>query len=132
MPSEPSDNSAQPAAQGRSAERGRPFPKGTSGNPGGRPKWERHLRKALSAGSPDVAELLLGLIRGNIRNVIRTDDGDLIEVDPHMKERLKAAELWLAYMVAKPKEASSEDKKPERRPWTDEQVENALRKLDAH
>ena len=103
MPSD-ADKSAQEPAQGRSAERGRPFPRGTSGNPGGQPKWLRKLRKDLAAGSPDAAKLLLGLIRGDIRNVVRTEDGDLIEVDPHMKDRLKAAELWFAYMVPKPKQ----------------------------
>lgn len=103
MPNEP-DSTAQNAAQGRSAERGRPFPKGKSGNPGGQPKWLRKLRKELAAGSSDAAKLIVGLLRGDIRNLVTTEDGMVIEVDPQMKDRLKAAELWFSYMVPKPKQ----------------------------
>lgn len=103
MSSEPRDLSAGASPQTPSRQAGR-FPKGVSGNPSGQPKWLRALRKQLIAGSPDVAKLLLGLIRGDIKNLVTTEDGNVIEVDPHMKERLKAAELWLGYMVPKPKQ----------------------------
>lgn len=93
---EPQNSSAQD-------DKGR-FRKGVSGNPGGQPKWLRKLRKDLIAGAPDAAKLLIGLMRGDIKNLVTTEDGTVIEVDPHMKERLKAAELWLAYMVPKPKQ----------------------------
>ena len=102
---EPSDSSGPATPQNSVPERANgKFRKGSSGNPGGQPKWLKAFRKELSAGSPDVAKLILGLIRGDIHNVVRTEDGQLIEVDPQMRDRIKAAELWFTYCCPKPKQ----------------------------
>jgi len=45
---------------GAERPRGRPFPSGTSGNPGGRPKGIREFREALEAGG--AAELMAKVI----------------------------------------------------------------------
>ena len=42
--------------------RGRPFPKGVSGNPGGRPKTIPEVKEILKAGSPDAARTLVELL----------------------------------------------------------------------
>ncbi len=42
--------------------RGRPFPKGVSGNPGGRPKSDPVVKEILKAASPDAARTLVELL----------------------------------------------------------------------
>ncbi len=42
--------------------RGRPFPKGVSGNPGGRPKTIPEVKEILKAASPDAARTLVELL----------------------------------------------------------------------
>ncbi len=42
---------------------GRPFPKGKSGNPGGRPKAEGDIRELARACGPDAIELLSAMMR---------------------------------------------------------------------
>lgn len=42
--------------------RGRPFPKGVSGNPGGRPKTIPEVKEILKAASPDAARALVELL----------------------------------------------------------------------
>lgn len=39
--------------------RGRPFPKGVSGNPGGRPKADPEVKEILRAASPEAARKLV-------------------------------------------------------------------------
>src|ERR1041385_5559334 len=63
------------AAQNSGAERkrakplGRPFPKGKSGNPGGRPKEEREVVEALRLKGLELAKALLKLALGKKPNV---------------------------------------------------------------
>lgn len=42
--------------------RGRPFQKGQSGNPGGRPKIPKDVKEMLKAAAPDAAQLLIDTI----------------------------------------------------------------------
>lgn len=42
--------------------RGRPFPKGVSGNPGGRPKMNPEVKEILKAAAPEAARLLVEMM----------------------------------------------------------------------
>lgn len=42
--------------------RGRPFPKGVSGNPGGRPKTNPEVKEILKAAAPEAARKLVEMI----------------------------------------------------------------------
>lgn len=64
---------------------GRPFPKGTSGNPGGRPKGIRALRERLEAHAEALEDALLSALE---------DD------DPRV--RLDAVKLAFSYLYGKP------------------------------
>lgn len=44
---------------------GRPFPKGTSGNPGGRPKGNEDLKEACRQHTPEAIERLVFWMRSN-------------------------------------------------------------------
>jgi hypothetical protein len=56
----PAANSAKTAA---SRPRGRPFPKGVSGNPAGRPKLPEHVREACRALTDDAVATLKEVMR---------------------------------------------------------------------
>jgi len=66
--------------------RGRPFPKGTSGNRGGRPKGYNAFRKAFRK-TEDVEE-----IRKRLKELILGDEASA---------SIAAAKLWLAYGFGK-------------------------------
>lgn len=61
--------SAQNSGAQRKRPRGRPFPKGTSGNPGGRPKEEREVVEALRLRGQELVEALLKLALAKKPNV---------------------------------------------------------------
>ena len=62
--------------------RGRPFPKGVSGNPGGRPRgFVRAIREETADGS-ELVTFMLRVLRGRVRGV-------------RLRDRLEAA-TWLA------------------------------------
>lgn len=77
---------------------------GGSLNPGGQPKWLRHLRKDLAAGSVEASKLLLSIIDGTAKDTHVTEGGVEIAISPKLKDQLKALELWFSYMVPKPKQ----------------------------
>lgn len=66
--------------------RGRPWPKGTSGNPGGRPKdWPYFRRIMREVGAPVAFEVLLAAMQGR-----------------HPLARIRAAQVVLAYAWGHP------------------------------
>lgn len=62
--------------------RGRPFPPGTSGNPGGRPKGIMQLVRELTGDGSELVEFMLRLFRGQIKS-------------SHLSDRIDACK-WLA------------------------------------
>ena len=64
---------------------GRPFPKGVSRNPGGRPRGLASYVRENTEGGAEVVELMLGVMRGDVIG------GQV----PRIRDRLDAA-TWLA------------------------------------
>ena len=48
---------------------GKPFAKGRSGNPGGRPKANPEVKEILKAASPDAARKLVGLLESRTEKI---------------------------------------------------------------
>ena len=48
---------------------GKPFPKGRSGNPGGRPKADPEVKEILKAASPAAAKKLVSLVRSRSEKI---------------------------------------------------------------
>lgn len=62
------NSGSEPARRGRGY--GRPFPKGQSPNPGGRPREERELVEALRLRGVDLANKLIELaLKGNVKAI---------------------------------------------------------------
>lgn len=49
--------------------RGRPFPKGVSGNPGGRPKIPQDVKDAIRAACPEAVQRLIGYMGHENANI---------------------------------------------------------------
>jgi len=64
---------------------GKPFPKGVSGNPGGRPRGLAAYVRENTGGGEEVVELMLGVMRGDVIG------GQV----PRIRDRMDAA-TWLA------------------------------------
>lgn len=64
---------------------GRPFPKGVSGNPGGRPKGLAERVRALTGEGEEIIRLMLSVLRGEPLNGKRS----------RLQDRMEAAR-WLA------------------------------------
>lgn len=56
------ENNGGAAEKVRNRGRGRPFKKGQSGNPGGRPKGDPAVKEMLKAATADAAKLLIDTI----------------------------------------------------------------------
>lgn len=66
------ENSGPETKRRRKPPLGRPFPKGVSGNPGGRPKEAKQLREALALeGEALLKELLRQVKEGNTAALLR-------------------------------------------------------------
>ncbi len=64
---------------------GKPFPKGTSGNPGGRPRGLAAYVRENTDGGAEIVDLMLGVMRGDVIG------GQV----PRVRDRMDAA-TWLA------------------------------------
>lgn len=83
---------------------GRPFPKGTTGNPGGRPKMSPELAEALRGRNMKSVEVLSKVQDDYLRGSHVDDEGRTHEA-PKASEAIKASEVLLAYSVGKPRES---------------------------
>jgi hypothetical protein len=76
----------------------RPFPRGVSGNPSGRPKsFARYIRNSTRSGK-ELVDFMLAVLREEAeQTVLVKADGDFVpvRVKPSVKDRLEAAR-WLA------------------------------------
>lgn len=74
------------------------FVKGQSGNPGGRPKSSFSLAAACQKYTPEVVELMVKVMRGQVirRSTRQKGDAETTHQDtPSFQDRIRAAE-WLA------------------------------------
>ena len=69
---------------------GRPWPKGVSGNPGGRPKGTAALRSKLNGAARQIVDALLDALK-----------------DPDGRVRLEAIKIAFAYLYGKPSETAA-------------------------
>jgi hypothetical protein len=74
---------------------GRPFEKGQSGNPGGRPRVPEEVKDMLRAATPKAAKVLVDALDATEGDVIDTDTGERHAGPPDWKLRLQAANAIL-------------------------------------
>lgn len=79
------------------------FAPGSSGNPGGVPEWVRKVRAQLEEGSPEAADLLKRLVRGEVTEEVVTKAG-VMTLPADAKTRAFAAKTMLEFVVPKPKQ----------------------------
>jgi len=89
---------------GSAKPRGRPFPKGVTGNPGGRPKMSAELAEALRKRNMKSVEVLSKVQDDYLRGTHVDDEGRTHEA-PKASEAIKASEVLLAYSIGKPRES---------------------------
>lgn len=89
---------------GSAKPRGRPFPKGVTGNPGGRPKMSAELAEALRKRNMKSVEVLSKVQDDYLRGVHVDEQGNVHE-PPKAGEAIKASEVLLAYSIGKPRES---------------------------
>lgn len=58
---------------------GRPFPKGVSGNPGGRPKTDPEVKAILKAAAPDAARRLVEMMYSNNEKIAMWAITDILD-----------------------------------------------------
>lgn len=69
----------RPSAENSAEQRGRPFQKGQSGNPGGRPKVAGHIRELAREHGERAIERLVELMEGEDPRVARAAAADLLD-----------------------------------------------------
>lgn len=94
-----------PAASDRDAK-GR-FGAGNKLGNGGVSPWVGEARAKLEQGSVSAVEFCLRVMRGEEKDSVVAPTGEVVEVPPRLKERVKAAELLLSYGISKPKQELS-------------------------
>lgn len=83
---------------------GRPFPKGVTGNPGGRPKMTAEMAESLRKRSMKSIEVLSKVQDDYLRGTYTDENGREREA-PKASEAIKASEVLLAYSIGKPRES---------------------------
>lgn len=83
---------------------GKPFPKGVSPNPGGRPKMPPELADALRKRNMKSVEVLSKVQDDYLRGTYTDENGREREA-PKASEAIKASEVLLAYSIGKPRES---------------------------
>ena len=81
---------------------GRPFEKGQSGNPGGRPRIPDHVKEMLRAACAPAAKRLIEALDAEKTIVVGSGDAARMEVVPDWDLRLKAANSLLDRNGGKP------------------------------
>ncbi len=98
-----------PAENSGPERRGRPFAKGRSGNPGGRPKAEGDFRKRMMEMSPEVAGALEEFIRGPTPEQL-LEDKSPFWFQAMAEKRIAAIKVWCEFTIPKPKAGDEFDK----------------------
>jgi hypothetical protein len=71
------------------------WPKGKSGNPGGRPKGLAARVRELTKDGHELVDLMVAIMRGTLTVTLRDRDGKTYEQAPSHRDRMMAA-AWLA------------------------------------
>lgn len=92
------------SAKGKRRGAGRPWQKGQSGNPGGRPKTLSHVRERIQKRGDDLVDELFAIV-DDLPRVIPEEKGPGVFLGPSHSDRIKAIlGLW-AYGYGKPVQA---------------------------
>lgn len=92
---ENSDPSAK-EQRARRRGRGRPFTKGQSGNPGGRPKGiVARVKELIGEDGQDMLSILDGIARGTTTITVMDAEGKPVEIGPSFKDRRECAAALL-------------------------------------
>ncbi len=81
-----------------------PWEKGVSGNPGGRPKGLKGIRKMIAQQGDKLVEQILLIATGEATETRVTKDGEPFDVAPRLADQIKAIEVCLSYWVGKPQQ----------------------------
>lgn len=85
----------------------RGFPKGKSGNPGGRPRFITVMRERMASACADGVEFLHEVIKG--KPIRCTIDGEELDVTPTIANRTEATALVMKYTLHQPKALTPEE-----------------------
>lgn len=89
---------------------GRPFQKGVSGNPGGKPKVLDRVKQLRDSGAPNVLEMLLEIATQHEMGPAAKKGGPKVKVYTYeARERVPAGKAFLEYTLPKPSPGVSKD-----------------------